>query len=219
MKLSTKLAFLMFVIFSILISITHTKKSHKATKSRKSHSKVIPTLIPMSAYQTDKSSIWNAASTVDLLIQLAKKVTKPEIIAGKVTEKQYQEVQSECLGNLKNLGGIWGNNMRYFWNIATDYVKTKKDTWIVEKTFQEAFSMCAAQKAGGHFAGKQCSAVFVMDFKDHEADAKKIIEEFLKKFNLNPPKTPLITSFIGTHRNLAPGGFFKKMNGDRRRRR
>ena len=171
----------------------------------------------MSAYQTDKSSIWNAASTVDLLIELAKVVTKPEIIANKVTLKQFQDVQSGCLGNLKNLGGKWGNNMRYFWNIVVDYEKTKKDTWIVDKTFNEAFAMCGQQKAGGHFAGKECGTIFVMDFK---ADAaKKVIAEFLKKFNLNPPKTPLITSFIGSHRNIAPPGFFKKMNRDRRRRR
>jgi hypothetical protein len=211
MKLTTKIAFLMFVIFSIMVSITFTKKSHKS-HSRKS--KLI--LTPMSAYQTDKSSIWTAASTVDLLIELSRDNTVPEIIASKVTLKQYQDVQKECLGNLKNLGGKWGNNMRYFWNIVTDYYKTKDTKWMVSKTFQEAFQMCNGEAATGHYAGKKCEAVFVMKFD--ETKATKVIMNFLKKFNLVPPKTPLITSFIGTHRNIAPAGFFKKLNRDRRRR-
>ena len=216
MKLSTKFTFIMFVLFSIMISITFTKKAHKMNKSHKK-AKVLPNLPgPMSQYQTDKSSIWNADSTVNLLIELSKVLTKPEIIASKVTLKQFQDVQSDCLGNLKNLGGKWGNNMRYFWNVVTDYYKTKDDKWIVMKTFEEAFAMANDQAATGHFAGKKCTSVFVMDFD--ATKAKKVIDEFLKKFNLVPPKTPLITSFIGTHRNIAPAGFFKKMNRDRRRR-
>ena len=202
-----------------MISITDTKKSHKAHKAKKAHSKskVLPILTPMATYITDKSSIWNADSTVNLLINLSKVITKPEIISGKVSLKQFQDVQSECLGNLKNLGGKWGNNMRFFWNVVTDYFKTKKDASIVEKTFEEAFAMWADQAAVGAYAGKKCTTIFVMNFKADET--KKVIDEFLKKFNLVPPKTPLITSFIGTHRNIAPPGFFKKMNRDRRRRR
>merc|ERR1712032_620261 len=218
MKLTTKLAFLMFVIFSIMVSIANAKKSHKVRKNKSHKSRVLPVLTPMATYITDKTSIWNVESTVNLLINLSKEITKPEIVAGKVS-KQYQDVQGDCLGNLKNLGGKWGNNMRYFWNIVTDYYKSnpKNDKAVVEKTFEEGFSMCAEQAATGAFAGKKCSAVFVMAFD--AAKAKKVIEEFLKKFNLVPPKTPLITSFIGTHRNIAPPGFFKKMNRDRRRRR
>ena len=212
MKLTTKLAFLMFVIFSIMISITFTKKSHK-TKTRKS--KLI--LTPMATYITDKSSIWNADSTVDLLIELSKELTVPEIIASKVSLRQFQNVQGACLGNLKNLGGKWGNNMRYFWNVVTDYYKTKDTKAMVSKNFSEAFAMCNDEAASGHFAGKKCEAVFVMKFD--ETKAKKVVDGFLKKFNLNPPKTPVITSFIGSHRNIAPPGFFKKMNGNKRRRR
>merc|ERR1712032_124497 len=216
MKLTTKLAFLMFVIFSIMVSIANAKKSHKVRKNKSHKSRVLPVLTPMATYITDKTSIWNVESTVNLLINLSKELTTPEV-SDKVSKKQFQDVQADCLGNLKNLGGKWGNNMRYFWNIVTDYYKTKNDKAIVEKTFEEGFAMCAEQAAGAQFAGEKCGAIFVMNFK--EAPAKKVIDEFLKKFNLNPPKTPLITSFIGTHRNIAPPGFFKKMNGDKRRRR
>ena len=45
--------------------------------------------------------------------------------------------------------------MRYFWNVVTDYVKTKNDKAIVEKTFEEAFAMCAEQAANAQFAGKK----------------------------------------------------------------
>ena len=218
MKLTRKFTILMFVIFAMMISMAFTKKAHKAHKARKANSKTLPNLPgPMATYITDKSSIWNAGSTVDLLIILSREITTPEVITGKVSLKQFQDAQSDCLGNLKNLGGKWGNNMRYFWNVVTDYYKTKNDKAIVEKTFEEAFAMANDQAATGHFAGKKCTSIFVMDFKADKT--KKIIEDFLKKFNLVPPKTPLITSFIGTHRNIAPPGFFKKMNRDRRRRR
>jgi hypothetical protein len=216
MKLSTKLAFFMFVLFSIMVSIAYTKKAQKS-KAHKSHtrsrSRVLPNLTPMATYITDKSSIWNPTSTVDLLIELSKVLTKPEV-SDKVSLKQFNDVLADCLGNLKNLGGKWGNNMRYFWNIVTDYIKTKNDKAIVEKTFEEAFAMCASQKVNApSLTGQLCGKVFVMAFD--EKKAKKVIDEFLKKFNLVPPKTPLITSFIGAHRNIAPAGFFKKMNGRR----
>jgi hypothetical protein len=70
--------------------------------------------------------------------------------------------------------------MRYFWNVVTDYYKTKNDKAIVEKTFEEAFAMANDQAATGHFAGKKCTAIFVMDFKADKT--KKIIDDFLKKF-------------------------------------
>ena len=218
MKLTRKFTILMFVIFAMMISMAFTKKAHKAHKARKANSKTLPNLPgPMATYITDKSSIWNAGSTVDLLINLSKEITTPEIITGKVSLKQFQDAQSDCLGNLKNLGGKWGNNMRYFWNVVTDYYKTKDTKAMVSKNFSEAFAMCNDEAASGHFAGKKCEAVFVMKFD--ETKAKKVVDGFLKKFNLNPPKTPVITSFIGSHRNIAPPGFFKKMNGNKRRRR
>lgn len=216
MKLYTKLTFVMFVLFSSLISIAFNKSHAKKSRKNLNKAHAIPILTPMTAYVTDKSSIWNAVSTVDLLIELSKVITKPEI-TDKINKDQFNAALASCLGNLKNLGGKWGNNMRYFWNAVVDYVKNKDDKLMVEKTFQEAFSMCASQKVSGAvLTGQMCAKIFVMDFSADKA--KKVVSEFLKKFNLNPPKTPVITSFIGTHRNIAPGNFFKKMNGNRRRR-
>ena len=221
MKLCTKFTFVMFVMFSIMISVAFTKKSktqktHKTHHKSRAHSKahMLPVLTPMATYIADKSSIWNPQSTTDLLIALSKEICKMEV-SDKVSLKQYEDVLANCLGNLKNLGGQWGNNMRYFWNIATDLVKDKKDDLIVEKTFSEAFAMCASQRVGApQMTGQSCSKMFVMKWDVEKA--KKTITEFLKKFNLVVPKTPLITSFIGTHRNIAPDNFFKKLNRSRR---
>ena len=183
MKLYTKLTFLMFVLFSLLVSIAYTKKarSHNSKKAHmRSHSHTIPILTPMSAYVTDKTSIWDATSTVDLLIELSKVCTKPDV-SDKVSLKQFNDVLADCLGNLKNLGGKWGNNMRYFWNKVTDFIKTKNDKDLVEKTFEEAFSMCATQKvAAPALTGQMCAKVFVMNYKDNADKVKKVLEDFFK---------------------------------------
>lgn len=208
MKLYIKLTFVMFVLFSSMISLAFGKNEIKS--NMRSKNQVLPNLTPMATYIDDKTSIWNAADTVGLLIQLSKELLKPEI-TDKQDKKAFEDIIEGCLGTLKNLGGKWGNNMRYFWNIVTDYYKTKDDKAIVEKTFEEAFAMCANEKiTAPSQTGQLCSKAFVMQFD--ASKAKKIIDEHLKKFNLVPPKTPVITSFIGTHRNSAPASFFKKMN-------
>ena len=210
MKLSKRITFVVFVVFSAVMSITLTKEKSNLK------SKVLPVLTPMATYITDKSSIWEASSTVDVLVTLSKEITKPEV-SDKMSKTQYQEAQAACLGTLKNLGGKWGNNMRYFWNAITDLIRLKDDKLIVEKTFEEAFAMCGQEKVTvASLAGQLCGKIFVMDFNADKA--KKIITEALKKFNLIPNKKPVITSFIGTHRNTAPASFFKKMNGDFSRR-
>merc|ERR1711957_1062942 len=163
------------------------------TKSHGSY----PRIISM-GYVTDKSSIYNPYQVTDLLIKLSAQICRGN-----------NNIKADCLSNLKNNPRRWENNMKYFWNIATDLVRKNNDAWIVERTFSEAFAMVADYKS--RQTGQSCRNMFVMNFN---ADtAKSVIRNFLRRFNLSDkPRRKFITSYIGVHRRMANPGFFMRLN-------
>lgn len=201
----------MFVLFSIIVSVASMKNTFKSNmKSNSKKNKII--LTPMAVFQSDKSSVWEAGKTVDLLILLSKDNTQPP--AGPTpTLQDYQKVQSDCLGNLRNLGDKWANNMKYFWNICYDFVKDDNDSRVNEKFLKEAFGMVNEQTISSPaMNGQKCEAAFTMKFDAQKT--KTVIKEFFKKYNFKAGGKPFISSFASAHRNIAGPDMFKKLNGD-----
>lgn len=213
MKLFTKFAFLMFVLFSLTVSIASIKTTLKS-KLKTGQPGVV--LNPMPTFVPDKSSIWNAADTVDLMIKISAVATSVSTGAGAPSEVDFRNVQSACLGNLKNLGDKWANNMKYFWNACYEFVKNGDPAVVDKETIlQEAFNMVNQQSITAPvMSGRLCGEAFIM--KVDKDKVKGVITDFFKKFNFkNGAGQKVITSFIGAHRNMAPAGFFKKLNGDK----
>jgi hypothetical protein len=157
-------------------------------------------------FVADKSSVWNPVDTVDLLVKLSEIST---VSTNDATE--YRKIQKDCLEILKNLSDKWGNNMKYFWNGLYDFVKDRNESLINQNAFKEAFAMAEEHSV----ASNSCANAFVMKAFDNAVldVIRRTITEFFSKYTFKTSNKGLITSFIGPHRNMAPAGFFKKLNG------
>ena len=219
MKFNVKQKYLKLFLIILIIFFTFTftinNSAHKFEKFETKNS-YLPFIRPM-GYVYDKSSIYNPYMVTDLLIELSKHICRIGV-TNRISSNQYQNILADCLSNLKNDFGRWGNNMKYFWNKATDLVKNNNDNFIVERTFAEAFAMVANRRVRSpYMTGQYCGKMFVMNFNAEKA--KSVIRHFLRRFNLTVPKKRFITSFIGVHRNWARPDFFRRLNRSKKLRR
>ena len=191
---------ILIIVIINLFSLTENKRNKRSQSLSKNGYYNSPRIISM-GYVTDKSSIYSPNMVVDLLIELSGQICR-------INSAASRNILADCLSNLKNNPRRWENNMKYFWNVATDLVKRNNDSFIVERTFADAFAMVSDYRVRQN--GQSCGKMFVMNF--NAETAKRIIRHYLRRFNLVQPKRKFISSFIGVHRRMAPAGFFWRLN-------
>jgi len=193
-----------FIIFLILTSNIFSYKN-------------LGRIFPSGQRVEDTSSIYSPSDAVDLLINISKKVCT-KATSSTVTVADFDNILIDCLNNLKNEAVTFENNLKNFWNVATDYIKTSKsedskkkvDTNLIEGMFNLVKNHRVKVNA---YHGSSCYNMMVMS-SFNQATVLSEIESYLSKFNLGPRKdVNMLTSAIGVHRNLADPRMFAVLNG------
>lgn len=174
--------------------------------------------IPQNKSVNDNSSIYSADDAVTLLTNIAKKICT-KATSATITASDFDNIIADCLNNIRNQERTFENNLKNFWNICTDFAKTKSED--AKKKLDQPLieGMIALVKNSrvsiGKSHGSSCNNMVVVGNFNQQTVAQEV-QGFFSKFNLSGPKgqSPMISSAIGVHRNLASPDFFAKLNGN-----
>jgi len=166
----------------------------------------------------DNSSIYTAEDAVTLLISIAKKICT-KATSATVTTGDFDNIITDCLNNIRNQALTFDNNLKNFWNICTNYCKTKTEDAkkkIDQNMIEGLIALVKNNRVSiGKNQGSSCNNMLVVGNFNQQTVISEVVR-FFSKFNLSSkPHGNMISSAIGVHRNLADPNFFAKLNGNK----